>query len=133
MQQGGLTKTIIKTLKAPIPTSPISQAVRFGNLVFTQGLTPRDPKSGQLLDGDIREISRLVFNNLQAILEEAGSSLDLVLQIRCYIRDFDADFPAWNEVYREFFPNNWPARTVIPAPLGDGFRFELDAIAGVVA
>jgi 2-iminobutanoate/2-iminopropanoate deaminase len=124
-------KVIVRTEKAPIPRSPISQAVRFGNLVFTQGLTPRHSETGQLLDGDIREISRVVFDNLKAILEEAGSSLEMVLQVRCYIRDFDADFPAWNEVYREYFPTDWPARTVIPAPLGDGFRLELDAIAGV--
>lgn len=126
-----MKKVIVRTEKAPIPKSPISQAVRFGNLVFTQGLTPRHPETGQLLDGDIREISRVVFDNLKAILEEAGSSLEMVLQVRCYIRDFDADFPAWNEVYREYFPTDWPARTVIPAPLGDGFRLELDAIAGV--
>ena len=107
--------------------------MRFGNLVFTQGLTPRDPQSGELVDSEIREASRLVFNNLKAILEEAGSSLDNVLQLRCYIRDFDDDFPAWNEVYREFFPSNWPSRTVIPAPLGEGFLLEIDAIAGVTA
>jgi len=128
-----MKKIIVRTEKAPIPTSPISQAVRFGDLVFTQGLTPRHPQTSELLDGDIRVISRIVFENLKAILEAAGSSLDMVLHIRCYIRDFDADFPAWNEVYREYFPDNWPARTVVPAPLGDGFRLELDAIAGVAA
>jgi 2-iminobutanoate/2-iminopropanoate deaminase len=124
-------KQIIKTSRAPISKSPISQAVRFGNLVFTQGLTPRDPRTGQLVDSDIRTASRLVFENLKAILDEAGASLDNVLQVRCYIRDFDDDFEAWNEVYLQYFPNNWPARTVIPAALGDGFLLELDAIAGV--
>jgi 2-iminobutanoate/2-iminopropanoate deaminase len=125
------TKQIIKTSRAPISKSPISQAVRFGNLVFTQGLTPRDPKTGNLVDSEIRAASRLVFENLKAILEDAGTSLDNVLQVRCYIRDFDDDFPTWNEVYLEYFPNNWPARTVIPAALGDGFLVELDAIAGI--
>jgi 2-iminobutanoate/2-iminopropanoate deaminase len=125
-------KQIVKTTRAPVSNSPISQAVRFGNLVFTQGLTPRDPKTGQLVDSEIREASRLVFNNLKAILEEAGTSLDNVLQLRCYIRDFDDDFPIWNEIYLEYFPNNWPARTVVPAALGDGFLLELDAIAGIL-
>src|SRR5689334_22200621 len=106
-------KQIVKTPRAPISKSPISQAVRFGNLVFTQGLTPRDPKTGELVDGEMRDASRLVFNNLKALLEEAGTSLDNVLQLRCYIRDFDDDFPVWNETYLEYFPSNWPARTVV--------------------
>ena len=47
------------------------------------------------------------------------------------MRDFDQDFDGWNEVYREFFPKDWPARTVIPAPLGPGFQLEVDVVAGI--
>ena len=126
-----LVKQIIRTDAAPIPRIAASQATRFGNLVFTQGLTPRDPVAGDLVNTDIRSASRIVFSNLRAILGAAGSSLDNVLQLRCYIRDFDNDFPGWNEVFIEFFPSNWPARTVVPAPLGEGFRLEVDAIAAV--
>jgi 2-iminobutanoate/2-iminopropanoate deaminase len=124
-------KIVVKTERAPVPKGPISQAVRFGNLVFTQGLTPRDPRTGELVDSDIATASRIVFNNLKAILEEAGTSLENVVQLRCYIRDFDDHFSTWNDIYHEYFPTNWPARTVIPADLGVGFLLELDAIAGI--
>jgi 2-iminobutanoate/2-iminopropanoate deaminase len=130
--KGELKREVIQTVNAPISKSPISQGVKFGNLIFTQGMTPRHPKSGELVDGDMHDVARLVLNNIKAILEAGGSLMQNVLQVRCFLRDFDDDFPAWDEVYREFFPSDWPARTVIPAPLGKNFRIEVDVVAGIL-
>ena len=124
-----MKKEIIRTDKAPISKFPISQGTIFGRLIFTAGMTPRDPQSGQMVDGNMHEVARVVFSNIKAIVEAGGSSMKNVLQLTCYLRDFDEDFAAWNEVYQEFFAEPWPARTVIPAPLGKGFRLEIDAVA----
>jgi 2-iminobutanoate/2-iminopropanoate deaminase len=124
-----MKREIIRTDKAPISRFPISQGTKFGRLIFTAGMTPRDPRTGQMIDGEMRDVARVVFNNIKAIVEAGGSTMKNVLQLTCYLRDFDEDFEAWNDVYKEFFPEEWPARTVIPAPLGKGFRLEVDAVA----
>ena len=124
-------REIIRTNKAAVSRFPISQGVKFGNLIFTAGITARDPQTGQLVEDDIRVQTRVVLESIKAILEAGGSSIDQVLFIRCYLSNFDADFAGWNEVYQEFFSRDWPARAVYPLDLGPGFRLEVEAVAGV--
>jgi 2-iminobutanoate/2-iminopropanoate deaminase len=124
-------REVIRTDRAAVSRFPISQGVRFGNLIFTAGITARDPRTGQLVEDDIRVQARVVLQSIQAVLEAGGSSMAQVLFIRCYLSHFEQDFDAWNEVYREFFPRDWPARAVYPLDLGPGFRLEVEAVAGV--
>jgi len=124
-------REIIRTKRAAVSRFPISQGVKFGNLIFTAGITARDPDTGELVEDEIRRQARVVLETIKAILEAGGSSLDQVLFIRCYLRDFEGDFAAWNEIYHEFFPREWPARAVYPLDLGPGFRLEVEAVAGV--
>lgn len=124
-----MKREIIRTDKAAVSKNPISQGTKFGDLIFTAGVTARDPKTGEMVQGDMRDLVRATLNNIKAIVETGGSSLENILRINCYLRDVEKDFDAWNEVYREFFPKDWPARTTVQVMLGGGLRIEVDAIA----
>ncbi len=122
---------VIHTEKAPRPIGPYVQAVRVGNLVFTAGQIPLDPATGQLVGGGIREQTQRVLENLKAILEAAGTSLDRVVRTTCFLANLD-DFPAFNEVYGQYFGDNPPPRsTVQVARLPAGALVEIDCIAVV--
>ena len=97
-------------------SNPLSQATRFGDLVFVQGCTGRHPETGETGDG-IRQQTRYALERIQMILETAGASLDNVLTNTCYVTRAE-DLPGFNEVYREFFPQDYPARTAIIANFG---------------
>lgn len=124
-----MQKEIIRTTKAPISKSPVSQAVKFGNLVFCSGQAPGDPSTGQLVKGGIEAETRQVLNNLKAILEAAGSSLEKVLKVTIHMTSIK-EHAKMNEVYREFFPENQPARTTVEvSSLARDFMIEIDMIA----
>ena len=91
-----------------------------------------DPSSGQLVAGDIKEQTRVVFNNLKAILEEAGAGLDKAIKVTVYLKDLN-DFSGMNEVYGSFFPaGNFPARTTVEVSrLPKDARVEIDVIATI--
>jgi 2-iminobutanoate/2-iminopropanoate deaminase len=125
-------REVIQTDKASVSRFPISQGVRFGNLIFTAGITARDPKTGHLVADEIRTQARVVFGSIRAIIEAGGSRMDQVLFVRCYLSRFEEDFGGFNEVYQEFFPRDWPARAVYPLDLGPGFRLEVEVVAGVL-
>lgn len=106
-------------------------AVRFGNLVFTSGMVGRDPATGEMAGNDVRSQSQQTMRNLQATLEAAGTSLDNALKVTAFVAGLD-DRPAFNEVYREFFAGDPPARTCIQGGrLGDGILLEVEVIAGI--
>jgi len=124
-------REVIRTDKASVSRFPISQGVKFGNVIFTAGITARDPKTGQLVADEIRTQARVVFESIRGIIEAGGSAMDQVLFVRCYLSRFDEDFAGYNEVYQEFFPRDFPARAVYPLDLGPGFRLEVEVVAGV--
>ena len=125
-----MEKQIISTESAPAAIGPYSQAINFGDLIFTSGQLPIDPATGKLVDSDIKAATAQVLKNVQAILHEAGSSLDKVLRATVYLKDM-GDFAAMNEVYAEFFSTNPPARTTFQvAKLPMDVDVEIDVIAG---
>lgn len=108
----------------------LSPAIKYGNLVFTSGMVGRDPSTGELAEG-IENQSRNTLENLKAALEAAGTSMDQVLKASCFVANID-DRPAFNEVYKGYFPNDPPVRTCVQAArLGEGVLIEVDVIAGV--
>ncbi len=121
----------IITCSALAPGSnPLSQAVRFGDLVFVQGCTGRHPRSGEP-GADIREQTRYALERIRMILEEAGASLDDVLTNTCYVAN-RADLAGFNEVYAEFFPQDFPARTTVIVNFGAPDNLvEITAAAGI--
>src|SRR5580765_5306250 len=103
-----MKRATIRTDRAAVSRNPVAQGTKFGNLIFTAGATPRDPKTGEIVSGDMRDHVRATLNNIKAVVEAGGSSLEGVLRVTCYLEDIDRDFDAWNEVYKEFFPSDWP-------------------------
>jgi len=125
-------KEIVVSDKLPTPKGPYSPAVKAGGFVFVSGQGPVDPGTGEVLRGDIKSQTKLVLNNIRAILEAAGSSLDRVVKTNVYL-DRIEDFADMNAVYATFFPENPPARTTLEAanlPLGIGVEIDVIALEG---
>jgi 2-iminobutanoate/2-iminopropanoate deaminase len=130
-----MTRTAVATDRAPAAIGPYSQGVRAGNLLFTAGQIALDPASGQLVAGGISEQTRRVFENLKAILDEGGSSLERVIKTTVYLKSMD-DFAAMNAVYTTYLGNEEgaepPARTTVEVSrLPRNALVEIEAIAEV--
>ena len=127
-----MTRQVVATSQAPKAIGPYSQAIKAQgeSFVFCSGQIPLDPETGSFVgEGDIRAQTRRVMDNLRAVLEAAGSSLDRVARTTIYLVDL-GDFAAVNEVYGGYFKGEPPARvTVQVAALPRGARVEIDAIA----
>ena len=124
-----MRKEIVATEDAPKAIGPYSQAVRVGTLVFLSGQIPLDPKTGEIVTGDITEQTRRVMENLSAVLRAAGVSLSEVVRSTIYLLDL-GDFAKVNEVYGSYFSTEPPARaTVQVAALPRGASIEIDMIA----
>lgn len=122
-------RNVVVTEKAPKPVGPYSQAVLEGDFIFVAGQGPINPETGLLELGDARSETKRVFENIRAILQAAGSSLDHVLKCNVYLRDIN-DFAAMNEVYATFFTAPFPARTTIQAGALPGrIAVEIEVIA----
>jgi 2-iminobutanoate/2-iminopropanoate deaminase len=121
----------ILTDKAPKPIGPYSQAVRYGDLVFTSGQIPIDPVTGNLVVGDIAKETEQVFVNLAAVLAAAGTSLERVVKATVFLTDMGR-FGKVNEVYARYFREPFPARsTVQVAALPKGVSVEIEVVAEV--
>lgn len=119
----------IQTDRAPQAIGPYSQAVKAGGFVFASGQIPLDPASMQIVEGDVRLQTARVLENLRAVLEAAGSSLERVVKTTVFLADMN-DFAAMSEVYAEFFGATRPARaTVEVARLPRDARIEIDVVA----
>lgn len=122
-------KKSIHTKEAPAAIGPYSQAIKANGLVFCSGQTPMDPASGQVVDGGVAAQTERVLNNLSAVLQAAGTSLDKVVKTSVFLKDMN-DFAAMNEVYGRFFKGEPPARSTIQAArLPKDALVEIDVIA----
>jgi 2-iminobutanoate/2-iminopropanoate deaminase len=127
--QRALTKRVIKTEQAPPAIGPYSQAIAANGFVFAAGQIPLDPRTGQPVLGDVRVQTRRVLDNLKAVLEAAGSSMDQVVKTTVFLRDLN-DFGAMNEIYGEYFKESPPARsTVQVVKLPRDASVEIEAVA----
>jgi len=120
---------VVQTDRAPKAIGPYSQAIVSGDLIFCAGQVALDPRTGELVSGDIREQTRRVLDNLAAVLETAGAGLDRVTKTTVFLTDF-AEFAAMNEVYAERFGAHRPARSTVQiSTLPKGARIEVECIA----
>jgi len=121
--------TPFTTTKLPVPKAPYSQAVQCGNLLFVSGMGPMDPQTGAVIKRGFERQVTQTLDNLQTLLEAAGTSLSNVVKTTIYVTDL-GKFPLLNEIYARYFPKHPPARTTIEASrLPFGIPVEIDAIA----
>ena len=126
-----MPREVIQTDKAPKAIGPYSQAIRIDGLLFTSGQIALDPATGKLIDGDISAQTRRVMENLKAVLESGGSSLNQVVKATVYLTDLST-FSKMNEVYAEYLGHVKPARSTVGVaalPLGASVEIDLVAIA----
>lgn len=118
----------IHTDKAPAAVGPYSQAIEVNSMVYTSGQIPLDPATGELVEGDVKAQANQVMKNLQAVLAEAGTSMEKTVKTMCFLNDM-ADFAAFNEVYAEYFTEK-PARSCVAVKgLPKGALCEVEVIA----
>ena len=124
-----MEKKEIRTDRAPSPVGPYSQAVQSGGFIFCSGQIALEPDTGKLMDADIESETKRAMENLKAVLEAAGSSLDHVVKTSIFLRDIN-DFGRVNSVYASYFKDIPPARsTVQAAALPKGAGVEIECIA----
>jgi len=123
-----MPRQIIHTDHAPAAIGPYSQAVKSGQMVFLSGQIPLHPATGEVVNGGIEAQARRAFDNLEAVVEAAGGTLDNVVRLGLYLTDL-GQFAAVNAVMAEYFAEPYPARSTIEvAGLPKGVAFEVDAI-----
>lgn len=124
-------RKILRSAAAPAPVASYSQAVRAGKFVFCSGQIAIDPRTGTLVTGGIEEQTRVVLENLGAVLAEAGLGFRDIVKCGVFLTDL-ADFAAFDATYAQYFEREPPARsTVAVSALPRGARIEIDAIARV--
>ena len=122
-------KKAINTERAPKAIGPYSQAIAINGMVFASGQIPIDPATGELNTGSIEDQTRLVLNNLKAVLDEGGCIFDDVVKCTVFLEDMN-DFSRMNTVYAEFFNPPYPARAAVQAArLPKDVKVEIEAIA----
>ncbi|PKH01833.1 regulator [Psychromonas sp. MB-3u-54] len=123
------TKEIINTTKSPAAIGAYSQAIKFGELVFTSGQIPLIPETMEIVEGGVSEQTKQVMDNLMAVLAEANADAGSVIKTTCFIKDM-SQFAAFNTVYSQYFPENPPARACVEvARLPKDVLVEVEAIA----
>jgi 2-iminobutanoate/2-iminopropanoate deaminase len=120
-------RKVIRTSEAPQPLGVYSQGIICDGFIFVAGQGPTNPETRQIELGDIRSETRRVLQNIRAILEAAGSSLKDAVRMGVFLADLN-DFQAMNEVFREFFTEDPPARTTVGCALPK-IKVEIDCIA----
>lgn len=121
-------KSKVLTDTAPKPVGPYSQAVIAGNTIYVAGQGPMNPKTGKIEVTGIEEQAKQTFENIKAIVEAAGSTMANVVKVNVYLADLK-DFSKMNEIYRQYFPADYPARATIGAQLLLGMLIEVECIA----
>lgn len=121
----------IQTDEAYESSAPLSQAIRHGDTVYVSGNVPVDPETGDLVEGGVGPQTRQVLENVEAILDEAGTSMDNVIRAGVFMTDMDA-FAEMNEVYEEFMSEPYPARTAVRAEMANpDILVEIDVVAAM--
>ena len=120
---------IVNTDKAPAAIGPYSQAVKCGNIIYTSGAIPVNPKTGEVVAGGVAEQTVQALQNLSEVLAGAGASLSNVVKTTVFIKDMN-DFAIINEVYKRFFTENYPARSCVEvARLPKDVLVEIECVA----
>ncbi len=123
-----MSRQIISTNKAPKAIGPYSQAVRAGNTVYLSGQIPLLPETMEMVDGDIRDQINRVFDNLAAVCQAAGGTLNDIAKLNIYLTDL-ANFAVVNEIMAGYFSEPYPARAAVGvASLPRDANVEMDAI-----
>jgi len=126
-----LDNIVIETLDAPQAIGTYSQGIKSGNLVFTSGQIPLNPETGELINGEFKSEISQVLTNLNAVLKSGGSSLKQAVKLTVFLTDLSY-FPQVNEVFKEFFSENPPARsTVEVSALPMNAKIEIEAVGSV--
>ena len=121
-------KKVISTDKAPAAIGPYSQAIEVNGMVYTSGIIPVVPETGEIPEGSVAQ-AKQAFTNLSHLLEAAGSSMGQVVKTTIFIKEMN-DFVAINEVYQTFFPEPYPSRSCVEvARLPKDVMLEIEAIA----
>ena len=126
-----MPREVIQTEKAPRAIGPYEQAIKINGFLFTSGQIALDPATGKLIEGDISAQTRRVLENLKAVLEAGGGSLDQVVKATVYLTDL-SNFSKMNEIYTEYLGHVKPARSTVGVatlPLGASVEIDLVAIA----
>lgn len=124
-----MIKNVIKTDKAPAAIGPYSQAIEVNGMIYTSGVVPIDPATGEVVEGDIKVQAKRVFESMKALLEAAGSDMDQAVKTTVFIKDMN-DFAALNEVYAAYFTGDFPARSCVEvARLPKDVLVEMEVIA----
>jgi 2-iminobutanoate/2-iminopropanoate deaminase len=121
----------IRTSEAFESSAPLSQAIRHGDTLYVSGNVPIDPETNELVEDGVGPQTRQVLENVEAILEEAGTSMDNVVRTGVFMTDMDA-FGEMNEIYEEFMSEPYPARTAVKAEMASpDIDVEIDVIAAI--
>lgn len=124
-------RVVITTKKAPTAIGAYSQAIKAGELIFVSGQIPIKPSTGEMVEGGIKEQTKQALENIKAILEAAGSSLDKVVKATVFIDDM-SNFQAVNEIYSHYFVNDFPARVCVQvAKLPLDAKVEIEVVAQI--
>ena len=124
-----MDKRVIQTEKAPRAIGPYSQAIQAGGFLFLSGQIPLDPRTGELVKGDIRQQTSQVLENIKGILESEKLEMDDIVKVTIFLKDI-GNFNQVNEVYATYFPSSPPARsTVGVAKLPRDVEIEIEVIA----
>ncbi len=124
-----MAKKSVHTDEAPRPGGAYSQAIVVGSLVFTSGITPVDPATGKVVEGDVGVQTERVLRNLDAILKAAGSGLEHAVKATVHLQNL-GDFPTFNEAYARLMPDPKPVRTTVGSDLR-GVLVEIDLVAEI--
>ena len=124
-----MEKKVTHSDKAPAAIGPYSQAIKWGNMLFTSGQIPLDPASGQVVEGGIRAQTKQALENLKQVLIAGGAGLGNVVKTTCFLDDMN-DFAQFNEVYAEYFKDSPPARSCVAVDrLPKDVLVEIEAVA----
>ena len=123
------TKTIIRPKNSPPAVGPYNHAVRVGDMLFCAGQIPIDPKTGNLIEGDVKAQTTRVLENVKAILEDQKLTFNNVVKTTVFLTNL-ADFAGMNEIYSKYFTADHPARSTIQvAALPKNANVEIEVIA----